>query len=572
MSRIVASLQQTWNILRSGGKTNWIALGLIVVLGLWPGVEVWIVKQVVNFVDQNSPNDAVVSMIKLMGLGIVTILLNSLNPYYLRKVKDRIYEGLSMRLFNLVDRTTANDLIRADTRNKLANSSESVSSLYYGGIDGFAALLQTTLTGLALTWVLLQTAWWAPPLILAGALLNVYLTKKAAARETVFLDRISEQTRLESAYMESLTSIKHAKEVRVFGLSEWLRGKWLYEYRIIAQQTVGHAIRTAALRLAGSLSAGLVTLIVLLTGLWRFYEGTFQSGDIAALLVGGLYLEQLLNMVLSQGKQWLGRRVYLTPLFEKEVNRQQVKRPSDASGALRPDLAARLVDVSFSYDGRKNALSGINLEIPKGAKLAVVGPNGSGKSTLMHIISGILKADAGTVQTDEFGSFCLQDYGRYKLSVQENVILGDIHRQDPAMTKQALHNVQADYVSLLPAKEQTILWPEIGGVDLSEGQWQRIGMARSLYRTMYRAGSIVILDEPTSSLDPDAELELLTSVMDQLRDYTVIFVIHRLVGCAFADSVLVMEGGTVSDYGPHAHLLKTSPIYQEMWKASSSFV
>jgi ABC-type multidrug transport system fused ATPase/permease subunit len=565
-------LQQLRTILSAGDRTNWVALGLIVVLGLWPGIEVWLVKQAVNFIDQGSRNDAVVSMLVLTVLGIVTILLYSLHPYYLRKVKDRIYERLSMRLFGVVDRTAENDMIRAVTRNKLANSSESVSSLYYGGIDGFAALLQTMLTGLALTWVLLLTAWWAPALILAGALLNVYLTKKAAAAETRFLDNISETVRLESAYMESLTSYKHAKEIRVFGLSEWLRGKWLQEYRIIARQTIRHAIRSSSLRLSGNLSGGVVTLIVLLTGLWRFYDGSFQSGDISALLVGGLHLEQLLNMVLSQGKQWLGRKLYLAPLFREEMAPDSVVNEPDKASELLPGLAAQLIDVTFSYEGRKDALRGINLEVPRGLKLAVVGPNGSGKSTLMHVMSGILKPDSGTVRTDEIGGFCLQDYGRYKLSVEENIVLGDIYRQDAAMVESALRHVRADFIASLPERERTLLWPEIGGVDLSEGQWQRIAMARSLYRSFYRAGSIIILDEPTSSLDPAVELELLTSMMDQLRDYTVVFVIHRLVGCAFADQVLVMEQGAISYYGSHEQLLRTSPIYQEMWKASSSFI
>ncbi|REK58279.1 MAG: hypothetical protein C6W55_03410 [Thermobacillus sp.] len=572
MGRIVASMKQAGNILNAGDMSNWLAFGLIVLLGLWPGIEVWLVKQVVNFVDQNSRSDAITYILIMAGLGAIAILLYGLHPYFLRKVKDRIYERLSLRLFSLVDRTTVNDWIRADTRNRLANTSESVSSLYHEGIDGYAALLQTMLTGLALTWVLLLTAWWAPPLILAGALLNVYLTRKAAARETAFLGGIAEQSRLESAFMESLTSYKHAKEVRVFGIADWLRGKWRHEYDAIARKTIGHTVRVSALRLASNLSTSIVTLIVLLAGLWRLHEGALGAGDIAALLVGGLYLEQLLNMVLTQGKHWLGRKMYLAPLFDDAADRRQTERPEAASGALRPDMAVRLTDVSFSYDGRKQALSGVSLDIPKGTKLAVVGPNGSGKSTLMHIIGGILKPDTGTVQTDEIGGFCLQDYGRYKLSVEDNVMLGDVDRPDAALAKQQLRHVRADFVASLPGKEKTMLWPEIGGVDLSEGQWQRIGMARSLYRTAYRSGSIVILDEPTASLDPDAELELLTSVMEQLRDYTVIFVIHRLVGCAFADKVLVMEAGKVSDYGPHDHLLRTNPLYREMWKASSSFM
>lgn len=227
----------------------------------------------------------------------------------------------------------------------------------------------------------------------------------------------------------------------------------------------------------------------------------------------------------------------------------------------------------FSYDGSRNVLNNVNFDIPHGSKVAVVGANGSGKSTLMLILAGLLKPDHGSVKAEEVGGFCLQDYGRYKLSVAENVYLGDITRKEQTNDiTEVLKLTNAHFVEQLPQGQRTELWPEVGGSDLSEGQWQRLALARSMFRAIYRVGSVIIMDEPTSKLDPSNELSILESIINRLQGYTVLFVVHRLVGCVFADTVLMLDEGEIRDFGTHERLLETCEPYQAMWRASSSFI
>jgi len=291
-----------------------------------------------------------------------------------------------------------------------------------------------------------------------------------------------------------------------------------------------------------------------------------------------LHLEQLLSMVLSQGKHWLGRKLFLAELIQ-QPHEEQAKTDTDTDTTncheehtLAPH-ALSVHQLMFSYDGSRNVLNNVNFDIPHGSKVAVVGANGSGKSTLMLILAGLLKPDHGSVKAEEVGGFCLQDYGRYKLSVAENVYLGDITRKEQTNDiTEVLKLTNAHFVEQLPQGQRTELWPEVGGSDLSEGQWQRLALARSMFRAIYRVGSVIIMDEPTSKLDPSNELSILESIINRLQGYTVLFVVHRLVGCVFADTVLMLDEGEIRDFGTHERLLETCEPYQAMWRASSSFI
>lgn len=567
-----AVLIQAWTITRAGDRAVWILLSLIIALGIWPGFMVWAIKHAVNYLDNGDRNSSLAYIGIIAGAGTIAIMLLVVLPYFLRKVKDHVYRNLSIRLFDVVHRKNENEMLQAETRNRVSSTSDSVGSLYHGGLDGFSALLQTAVTGLSLTWILLETAWWAPILILAGTVLNVLLMRKAAETESKFLQGIAETSRLEGTFLETLTTFKYAKETRVFGISDWLKGKWRQEQARIARLTISQTIRTALYRLIGQLGNGIVTTIVLLAGLWKLRQGELNPGDVAALLIGGFHLEQLLSMVLSQGKYWLGRKIFLAELLEQPQD-DDVNTPIRTEADCDHSNAICVRELSCSYDGRRNVLNNINFDIPRGAKVAIVGANGSGKSTLMLMIAGLLKPDSGSVQAEAVGGFCLQDYGRYKLSVAENVYLGDITRKEQTEDiAGALKLVKADFVDTLPQGENTELWPEAGGSDLSEGQWQRLALARSMFRVINRAGSIIIMDEPTSKLDPSTELSILESIMDRLQGYTVLFVVHRLVGCVFADTVLMLDQGEIEAYGSHEQLLETCEPYQAMWKASSSFI
>ena len=186
MSRMRAGFMQIWLIIRAGDHAIWILLSLIVALGVWPGFIIWAIKHSVNQLAGGDRNSSLLYIGIIAGAGTFAILLNVIQPYFLRKVKDQIYQNLSIRLFDTVNRRTENEMLQAATRNRIASTSDSVGAIYHGGLDGLTALLQVIVTGFSLIWILLVVAWWAPFLILAGTVLNVLLMKKQRSLNRLF--------------------------------------------------------------------------------------------------------------------------------------------------------------------------------------------------------------------------------------------------------------------------------------------------------------------------------------------------------------------------------------------------
>ena len=261
-------------------------------------------------------------------------------------------------------------------------------------------------------------------------------------------------------------------------------------------------------------------------------------------------------MILSQSRFWLGHGVFLSPLVD-------VASPIESKPSIKKEspVAVELRQVAFRYPGAQtDAIVDVNLKISHGSKIAIVGPNGGGKTTLLNLILGVYRPRVGrVVRNTAKMSASFQRFGRYRLSARQNVLLGDIHRSEDPVTA-SLQTACCDFINEGSGLD-TLLWPELGGQDLSEGQWNRLAIARALFRIEQAKNGLVALDEPTSALDPDVELTLLT----------VLFVVHRLVGCRFADEIIVVDRGGVVAHGTHQDLLECCDLYCSLWEASSRF-
>lgn len=229
-----------------------------------------------------------------------------------------------------------------------------------------------------------------------------------------------------------------------------------------------------------------------------------------------------------------------------------------------------LKNVSFSYQGSiKKVLNNINLCINEGEKIALVGRNGAGKSTLAKIIlelyiptSGSIKFKNAKTTSDYFNdrTFVLQDFSKYKMSLYDNVVLGDIKSDNYNEVERLLelYGIRNDDY---PEKMNTILSADFGGVDLSGGQWNRIAITRGDYRTH----KLIVLDEPTSALDCIEETEIYNKLINKEKNNTVIIVSHRLGLTKNVDKIIVLEDGTIIEQGNHNELMKRNGLYAQMY-------
>lgn len=240
-------------------------------------------------------------------------------------------------------------------------------------------------------------------------------------------------------------------------------------------------------------------------------------------------------------------------------------------------------DITFRYPSAKEPIiQDLSLQIKPKEIVAIVGENGAGKSTLVKLLTGLYYPESGSVliggtDTKTVSSQALfqnisgvfQDYGRYKLSLNDNVQISDIFRSDTEFNvKEALEEADISTNNRsFPDGLDTLLSKEFGGVDLSGGQWQRIAIARGLYRVH----DLIILDEPTSSIDPIEESAIYTKFREIAQGKTAIIVTHRL-GCAqIADQIIVLDQGKIVESGTHQQLLEHNSKYTQMWNAQAQY-
>lgn len=236
-------------------------------------------------------------------------------------------------------------------------------------------------------------------------------------------------------------------------------------------------------------------------------------------------------------------------------------------------------NVTFAYPGyHKAAVNDVSLKVNPGETVAVVGENGSGKSTLVRLLTGLYLPDEGIVslggvQTKnasrrsiyEGVSGVFQNFQRYKMTLAENVAISDT--KHPVNRKMIESTLRETGFNNMCASLDTILSPEFDGIDLSGGQWQRLAIARGLYRT----NDFIFLDEPTAAIDPIEESMLYKQFKSIVEGRCAVIVTHRLGSTKLADRIIVMDNGSIVEAGTHDQLLMHKGKYAEMWKAQAAW-
>lgn len=461
---------------------------------------------------------------------------------------------------------------------KLTNARREASVRPLSLVSRTFGLVQNALSLITYGILLVNFSVWAVVvLVLAAMPVFIAETKFAGEGFRLFSWRAPE-TRQQN-YLENLLAREdYVTEVKLYQLGEMLLGR----YRNLFDQLYGED-RDLTLRrgvwgyLLGLVSTGAFYLayawIVLETvrgkislGDMTMYLTVFRQGQStfsnALTSIGGMYED---NLYLSN----------LYDFLEEEVPKSWGK----ATIGLNPQDGIRFENVSFTYPGSsKPALTNISLHLKPREKLAIVGENGSGKTTLIKLLTRLYTPDSGRIVLDGLDlqewdvdvlrrriGVIFQNFVRYQFTVGENIGVGDVeHLENKTYWQTAAEKGMAQsFIDQLPQSFQTQLgrWFK-GGQELSGGQWQKIALSRAFMRSQ---ADILVLDEPTSAIDAQAEFEIFNHFRAITQNQMVLLISHRFSTVRMADKILVIENGEVIEQGTHEELLHLGGRYAKLF-------
>lgn len=445
------------------------------------------------------------------------------------------------------------------------------------------ALLGVGQNGLSLIAIIGLLFWihWAiiPLLLLSGLpgiFVRIYHTTKVHSWE-----RSHTELQRQASYLSSvLTKNTHAQEIRVFDLGSLFKKQFNELSKKIRLENLKLLIRRAVAEMIAEIGATLPVFGVFIYVAYLALHGTITVGDLVmyfgAVQRGAGFLKNLGTSLTNLYEH----NLFLTNLYEFLGVEQVVRNPSCPIPVPRP-LQKGLVfeKVRFTYpNSTRNVLTEINLTIEPGEHVALVGSNGAGKTSLVKLMCRLYDPSEGRITMDGIDlrdfeisavrkeiTVVFQDFVKYDMSVRDNIWLGDIYQPlDPNRVEEAAQQAGINsIIDLLPKGYDTMLGKLFnGGEQLSGGEWQKVALARAFFRD----AQIIIMDEPTSAMDPKAETDLFQRFHELAKGRTAIFISHRLSTVKMADRIFMLENGRVIEAGTHDELINTAGRYAELFE------
>ncbi|MFF8812881.1 ABC transporter ATP-binding protein [Streptomyces pactum] len=372
------------------------------------------------------------------------------------------------------------------------------------------------------------------------------------------------------------TTSKYGDEVRANSMTDYL----VHWYRTLSERcdrrTLDAAPRTLRIALLSSLAGGVFLVATWGALAWLAVSGRIELAVAATAVIAVQTTLAALSQVVVSGAAVFHTSLYLGDM-QSFLDTAAARAPRRGSRQLDPPVAEiRLDEVVYQYPGKDEpAVDGVSLTLERGQILAIVGANGSGKSTLTRLLTGIYLPDKGRVtwngadlaETDPATvwrrtGLVPQIFAQWPLRARDNITLGQPRTHDDTPVWEAVDAVGLrEAVEALPAGLDTLLSREVfGGSELSGGQWQRIACARALYRRP----ELLILDEPTSQMDPRGEHQIFERIKSIAGDRITIVVTHRLENTRIADHIVVMEHGRITEQGRYDDLVHAGGTFAEL--------
>jgi ATP-binding cassette subfamily B protein len=560
-------------------------LFLRLVSALIPISTLWISKLIINMVVQAIRHEAIdrARFWELVAFDILLAVASDALSRFTTLVDsllgDRFSHSIDLRLMRhaiSLDLASFEDPAFYDKMER-ARRQGAVRMGLLASLAGMAKQLLTLVT--LMSAVIVFSPWLL--LLLAAATLPVFLgeTQFALLNYSILYQQTPAKRELD--YLRFIGASNHsAKEVKIFGLGNYLMDRLSTLFHRFYGENKGLAVKRAVQgSLLNLISTG-AYYTAYIAILLRALEGLLSLGDLT-LLTGAFsrsrdIMEDLVRQLVDVSEQAL----YVKDLFDYFETAPAIVSKPDALPVPNPIRSGfEFQDVHFAYPGSKEEVfKGITFKLHPGERIALVGENGAGKTTLVKLLARLYDPTQGRILLDgvdlrdyktedlrhEIGVL-FQDYVRYDMTAGENIGFGRIEElgNETRIEQSAIKSLAAPVIEKLANQYKQMLgWRFDGGAELSTGQWQKIALARAYMRD----AQVLILDEPTASLDAKAEFEVYQRFLDLTGGKMAVLISHRFSTVRMADRILFLEQGKLVEEGTHQELVGLKGKYSELFE------
>lgn len=580
-----------WALKRIWTTSPSLTIGLVVatlIRSLMPAGLALTARGLINAVAAvlNRGTNDLGTLLPWLVVGLVLALVQALSEFVAKFFTQRLHDELNLSITSDILTHAADLDVGFFEDPKLQDVMERAQQNTAGHFSQFATNTLTTITDViqmvSLAVILIAIEPFIT-LVLAAIGFPYFISQWRFAKMHYLKEHIRTTKRRWTRYFTSrMTSQQSVTEIKLLGLAPLLRDQFrsiMTTFRDENRKLYLHNLAT------NSLFAVLATTALYGTFVWvalQALEGKLTIGDVAIYAGAMLGLRKAFESTILSVSSDVEQTLYISNLREFLNLKPRITNTSGLTPlSSRGEIEFR--NVSFTYPGSSQfTLSDVSFHIMPGETVALVGENGAGKTTLVKLIARLYDPDQGCILFDGIDlrelslaylrsrmSFVLQRFGRYEATAADNIAYGDWQRllDNRDEVEQVVHRAHMhDMIEAMPQGYDTMLGRMFGEYDLSEGQWQKIALARAFARDAL----FIILDEPTSNLDARAEYQIFSRFRELAKGRTTVFISHRFSTVGMADRILVMDKGRIVESGTHQQLLSQAGHYASLYNLHQS--
>ena len=543
-------------------------------------LPLFLMREILNSIQMHAGIKTVLKWIALYSVVLLLCrILSSWINIFVERQGSKTNRIMRMDLTNRINKLSYNEVEKPETRTLLQMLEDNISIPEL--INSATNIVMKTLV-LVGTIAVISTLEPLVVLLAIGVLVvRIIVNKLTRNLWNKWRVPVNDKMRKVSYFLNVLRDSSYGKEIRINGLQNWMSMKMKAAEKEYIETMNDYNKEIQARNLFSELAVVLQELVVYVLLAYRVFSGVLLVGDYSMYISGISSFSTAFSAIIDSFSDILQAGDFFE--LYREMTEHGEQKCVEMNMQVSNNVVIKFDHVSFCYpESSKLILDDICLELKSGQSLSLIGLNGAGKTTLIKLLCRFYAPTSGTIYINNVDIFTIpskiyrallgvvfQDYKMFAFSVSENVALSeavDSEKLYDSLSKCGLR----EKVEKLPQKENTAMGKTIDscGVEFSGGESQRVELCRVLYKNP----PIVILDEPTASLDPFNEYELYKMMHGYTKDKCSVFISHRLASAQFTDNIAVMKNGKIVEYGSFDELLNLeNGIFKELFELQSSY-